>query len=136
MPPKAKLLVRPTWTESGFETRRLLLVEPGSFLTALARDIPHSGAMVLCHYARLSRAMVSQVMPDCVAAPLFSPLFDIFELAEILKDAGYTGALMAVSPPLPNSRMVLRELQEAMPQMVVRLIEHDGRALRWATDQG
>ena len=136
MPPRPKLLVRPTWTQSGFDTHRLLVVEPGGFLSVLARDIPHNGAMVLCQYARLSRALICRVMPDCVVAPLFSPVFDIVELAHVLNEADYQGALMAISPPLPNGRMVLRELQDLAPRMVVRLIEHEGGVLRWATDQG
>lgn len=136
MPPRSKLFVRPTLTEIGFETHRLLLVEPGGFLTALARDIPHSGAMVLCQYVRLSHALIGRIRPDCVAAPLFSPVFDIVELTQILKESGYQGALMVISPPLPDGPMVLRELQDLAPRMAVRLIEHEAGVLRWAADQG
>lgn len=129
------LRTRPAKAEVGPAAHRLLIVEPGSFLTALAREIPHDGAMVLCQYHRLSCAMIGRVMPDCVVAPLFSPAFDIFELIALLQASEFQGKLMAVSPPLPNCRMVLRELQSAARRMTVRIIEHDGVTLRWTPPQ-
>ena len=136
MHPRGKRDARTVWAENGIEPRRLLVVEPGSFLADLARDIPHSGAMVLCHYARLSRALISRVTPDCVVAPLLSPAFDIFDLIRLLEETNYASDLLAVTPPLPNGRMVLRELRSGSRQMRLRLLEHDAGVFHWAGDQG
>lgn len=127
---------QPFWTGGGLDTRRLLMIEPGAFLSILAREIPHSGAMVLCHFARLDQALVRRVMPDCVVAPLFCPAFDIMELVDLLTGSQYGGVLLIVAPPLPDPPMVIRELRAAGRGMTLQLMIFDGRRLSWAKDQG
>ncbi|RFP89092.1 hypothetical protein DZK27_06830 [Rhodobacteraceae bacterium 63075] len=55
--------------------------------------------------------------PDAVVSWLFCARYDIFDIATRLALSGYKGRVIAVSPPLPDKRMVLRELREAFPML-------------------
>lgn len=128
MPARASPAMRPF---GNVEDRRLLLVEPENFLAAVAREIPHSGAMVLCHYQQLTHPLLQRIAPDCIVAPLFSAAFDIFELLGVLIEANYRAILVIIAPPLPNGSMVLRELRCAASQMTVQLVEYEDDELHW-----
>ena len=55
--------------------------------------------------------------PDAIVSWLFCTRYDIFDIATRLALSGYRGRLIAVSPPLPDKTIVLRELGEAFPML-------------------
>jgi hypothetical protein len=60
--------------------------------------------------------------PRAVAVALFSMSHDVLELAEGLARAGYRGRVLALSPPLPNRKLVQRELASQVPGLRLRLV--------------
>lgn len=59
----------------------------------------------------------SGLVPDAIVSWLFCARYDVFDIAERLVLCGYRGRVIAVSPPLPDKAMVLRELNEAFPML-------------------
>lgn len=55
--------------------------------------------------------------PDAIVSWLFCARYDIFDVATRLALSGYRGRVIAVSPPLPDKRIVLRELHDAFPML-------------------
>lgn len=110
---------------------RCLLVEPGPYLGAFSREMPGAMALVLCQFERVNRSLIARVMPDRVVAPLFSARFDIVDLAAILSDAGFGGGLIVVAPPLPDLRLVRRELASVTRGMDLVFAEYRDGAIHW-----
>lgn len=110
---------------------RLLLVEPGPALGPLLRQVPGGVAMIYCRFQTLSSDLIRRVAPDCILSPLYCPRFDIVDLVQELNACRYTGALVAVSPPLPDASIVLDELKDLTQRMQMNLLElTEGRGVR------
>lgn len=63
--------------------------------------------------APTTAALVAAIMarqPRAVATALFGQSPDILDLADRLARAGYRGRVLALAPPLPNRKLVRREL--------------------------
>ena len=61
--------------------------------------------------------------PDCILAPLVIGPFDILDIAERLVAFGYTGLLLATSPPLPNPNLIRAEMRSIFPSIRFDLLE-------------
>lgn len=53
--------------------------------------------------------------PGLVLSPLMGLDFDCVELAQLLHDAGFRGAYRAVTPPLPDTKLVVSEVRGLCP---------------------
>lgn len=97
---------------------RHILAVDGPEIAGLAPRLPNrakgSTAAVL--------AQVAARRPSAVAIALFGMTHDVLDLAEGLARAGYRGRVLALSPPLPNRRLVQRELASQVPGLRLRLI--------------
>jgi hypothetical protein len=71
----------------------------------------------------LTRPLLDQVRPDSVLAPLFTPDWDVLDLATILSDLGYFGPLVVQTRPLPRADLVLGELQGLFPTLSLAFVE-------------
>lgn len=78
--------------------------------------------LVHCRWAHLSAALLAQVQPAAVAAPLFGPGFDAVDLAARLQALGYRGAFWVLVPALPDPAMVRREIAAAGADLTVALL--------------
>ena len=97
--------------------RRILAVE-GPELAILAWRLPN-------RTRGSTAAVLSQILaqrPAAVAVALFGMSHDVLDLAEGLARAGYAGRVLALSPPLPNRRLVQRELAGQAPGLRLRLV--------------
>jgi hypothetical protein len=79
--------------------------------------------VVLVHltYAELSPQTISRHLPDLVILPLFGPGFDAIDALARLDRFGFRGEVLVRTPPLPNNRIVERELAAVVPNLRVRL---------------
>lgn len=98
--------------------RRILAVD-GPEVAGLLERLPNrakanSTAAVL--------AAVAARKPRAVAIALFGMSHDILDLAEALARAGYRGRVLALSPPLPNRKLVQRELATQVPGLRFKLV--------------
>lgn len=80
------------------------------------------GSLVVCAFASLERALLDRVSPRSVVCPLMAEGFEALQVLTLLRQAGYAGDVMVVAPPLPDPRMVERELRAVAPGLRVTLI--------------
>lgn len=98
----------------GLRGRRIVIAEPGHEVPVALRGI--SGVSItVTPLGSIDAAFLTEQQPDVILAPLMTPDHDIFDLARILLDAGYTGALRAYCEPLPRPELVRRELAQIWP---------------------
>lgn len=98
--------------------RRILAVD-GPEIAVLAHRLPNRTV------AQLTASIVLTVaakQPRAVAVALFGMSHDVLDLAEGLARIGYKGRVLALSPPLPNRRLVQRELASQVPGLRLRLV--------------
>lgn len=57
-----------------------------------------------------------------VISPLMADQFDAGDVATALRQRGYKGELIVMTPPLPRPEMVQRELAQMAPDMSIRLV--------------
>lgn len=99
--------------------RRVLLVGPtrqaGSTLAAEGDLLIHA------RLPFLTAAFLAEVRPDLIVAPLIGPGWDVLDLAEALRQAGWRGALAIQSRPLPRAELVLDEVRALYPGIEVSL---------------
>lgn len=106
----------------GPANRRILVVEPSQALPLALRNL--SGAMVtIVKFPTIDHALLDRVQPDVVISALISAQFDILDLAAHLKALGYAGALRAITPPVPNARLIRTEVAHLWPELDFGLIE-------------
>ena len=96
-------------------------------VTTPAQRLLHLGSVVVnARFDALSAALLAEVQPDCVLAPLFGIECDVVEVAARLTQLGYRGLLLGVTAPLPNPRAIKAEVQAANPDLTFDLIEVAG----------
>lgn len=59
----------------------------------------------------LTKEILQTVQPTLIICPLFTADFDATTAIERLIDLGYAGRVSILAPPLPNPRLVERELR-------------------------
>ena len=95
-------------------------------------DVPDASArLALCRTpplltettpGALSAKLLARIDPDCIAFSLFSHSIDSHSLLATLRQLDYGGHVLALSPPLPNPRMVLAELRSYADGLRFRLV--------------
>lgn len=101
---------------------RILLVSAQQTLPAVLRGL-HDTAIFHSPLRALSDALLARLRPDIVLSPLLSDAHDILDVARRLDRLGYSGALRALSPPLPHVNMVLGEVRLACGRRDFDIIE-------------
>lgn len=102
--------------------RRVLVIDPSKALPTALRGV--SGTNVtIARFSMIDAALIAQLAPDVVLAPLVSPSHDILDLARVLDAAGYTGPLRAYSPPLPNIALVCAEVKQVWGERDFDILE-------------
>jgi len=104
------------------EQGTLLGVEAGPALSLL-KPLPAEISVVLARFDGLCRDLLLTVRPDCVVTPLVAPNFDVLDLAQCLAELDYSGPLIAVTFPLPDRRVIEREVTECCAGIRLRVIE-------------
>jgi hypothetical protein len=81
-----------------------------------------------CHavpYDLIDEILLDKLRPDQVITPLFGDGYDAVDVAEDLSLYGYSGQLVAISPRLPNPRIIEREMREYAYAMDFELVMYD-----------
>ncbi|MCA2010759.1 hypothetical protein [Pararhodobacter sp. CCB-MM2] len=84
---------------------------------------PDRQSVVLTQMRMLGGAMLNNIDPDAIIAPLISAEWDIVDLGILLEELGFSGTLYAMTKPLPRAELVLREVGAVCPRLTVRLLE-------------
>lgn len=90
---------------------------------ALAADLAGARQILAIRPEDIANAGLHQMPDPIVACLLLGGKTDAMDIISTLSSAGYTGAVMVVAPPLPNPRMVERELNRAAKPMMVTLVQ-------------
>lgn len=103
------------------EARRLLAIELTLTAAQLARlDLD---SVVEISFDELTLRQIASVMPAAVALPLWSRGCDAVQMLHHLAMLGYAGPVHVFAPPLPDRRLVERELGAVAAQLEVHLAE-------------
>ncbi|MGB0798129.1 MAG: hypothetical protein ACPGRD_02255 [Planktomarina sp.] len=65
---------------------------------------------------------VSQLSPNVVLCPLFTPEFDALDVLTILQDCQFNGRVRILTEPLSNMDLVLAELRGPYPDLDIDLM--------------
>lgn len=101
---------------------RILAVDGGEVLAALHR-CRRRPDVVLAHGRDLDAALIARLAPRAVVFALFGAQTDALAILGRLARAGHRGRVLALSPPLPNPRMVERELKARHPGLRLRILQ-------------
>lgn len=85
-------------------------------------DDPEAADLICLPFPEVTAETLEQIRPDMVFSSLVGPGFDCFDLAERLAAAGYRGKYRAVAPPVPDPKLVRREITERFPALDFDLI--------------
>lgn len=86
---------------------------------------------VFCNYDDLTADFLSDLQPDIILSPLVSTYFDMMDLAIKLDQLNYEGRVRAITLPLPNPDLIVREIRFECPALDFDLIQqHSGNKLR------
>lgn len=96
---------------------RTVLVVEGAHPGVVSADVTH----VTLPLRGITARVLSTVLPELVILPLFGAGFDAIEALSQLERLGYRGEVLVRTPPLPNARIVERELAAVVPMLTVRL---------------
>lgn len=80
-------------------------------------------ALVLAHGRDLDATLITRVAPRAVVFALFAAQNDAIAVLARLDKAAHRGRILALSPPLPNPRMVERELRGRFPALRLRILQ-------------
>ncbi len=93
----------------------ILAIDLGALSAEVAEQLPLA-RLVTLKSSQLSKALLREINPDLVVAPLFSGSSDALQLAGELFDFGYKGWFYVICDPLPNRAMVETELRVMLAQ--------------------
>lgn len=99
----------------------VLLIEPGPCPSATPVGIGDEN-IAFATLAAVDAGLLDRIRPDVVLAPLMTPAFDVLDLARLLSALGYRGQLRAVTPGIPDPRLVRREIAAACPGLDFELV--------------
>lgn len=102
--------------------RRILMVEPSATLP-LALQAVSGASVAIVQLDAVDAELLARTAPDVVLSPLMTSEYDILDLARVLRDCGYQGALRAYCPPLPNTRLVRAEVAQIWPGVDFDILE-------------
>jgi hypothetical protein len=96
--------------------RVILFVESREASVDTLRNVAGAELKVV-RYAEIGRELLHEAQPDVVIAPLMTQGFDVLDLACVLNDCGYRGALRAIAPKLPDPHLIRREVIAICPKL-------------------
>lgn len=88
----------------------------------IALRLAGTRALLRLDAGRIAADTVAALHDPVLACSLLDPDMDALEVIAALVAAGYRGVLRVVAPPLPNPKMVERELARAASGMTVTLV--------------
>ncbi|MDR7125331.1 hypothetical protein [Pseudotabrizicola sp. 4114] len=100
---------------------------PGPFVgiglpMALAVALAGKRRVVALEPEAIATAGLDQIEDPMIGCLLLGSKADALDIIADLVEAGYRGPVTVVAPPLPNPRMVERELSRAAKPMAVKLV--------------
>jgi hypothetical protein len=101
---------------------RVLVVGPFAGLDDLPAACRRAESIVALPWARLSAAVVAEIAPGLVIAPLMADGFDFLDIGARLRAANYAGPVHVLAPPLPDPAAVLRELGCQFPGLDLTIL--------------
>ncbi len=90
---------------------------------ALGRQLPEDLHIFYCEFADIDAALLQNRNPRFILTPLVSENFDLVDLAVLLHRKGYSGALRALIPELPDPQSILKEILDLCPGLDIDLIQ-------------
>jgi len=103
--------------KTGVATLKMLIVGDVRQWLSDGRDLPRVSQVSFVEFGNLSRTLLDDIAPDMVLSPLVSGSFDALDVAMRLHDLGYDGRMRAISPPLPDPVLVVREVHLLCPSL-------------------
>jgi hypothetical protein len=90
-------------------------------------DVPLGleGRIIGIRFSEIDHAGIGRLQPDVVACALISPTCDAALVVEKLQQIGYGGQIVVLSAPLPDPRLVQRELRALGPGQRLNLLIGD-----------
>jgi hypothetical protein len=101
---------------------RVLVVGPVAGPGDLPAACGRAESIVALPWARLSAAVVAEIAPGLVIAPLMAEGVDFLDIGARLRAAGYAGPVHVLAPPLPDPAAVLRELRCQFPGLDLTIL--------------
>jgi len=86
-------------------------------------DVVGNAMLVRTRLADLDAALLAELSPDTVIGPLIGRDCDALMLIAQLRALDFRGRIVILSPILPNSTMVERELRVAAGSISIALVE-------------
>ena len=80
------------------------------------------GRIIPVKLSNLDQAEIARLQPDVVACTLISTANDAALIIEKLQTLGYAGQIVVISEPLPDPRLVQRELRALGPGSRLNLL--------------
>lgn len=87
----------------------LVIEAPGAF--RVIDRLPQQPSIVMARFSDLGPDLVDRVQPNRVLCPLFARAFDAVDVLRRVSAAQWRTAVFVLTAPLPNQRMVERELR-------------------------
>lgn len=113
--PRARLSELVDGLSRSLSGRRIVIVDPGRELPLALRGV--SGvAITIARFDAIDATFLAAQDPDVVLSPLMTPDHDVLDLARVLAEAGYRGALRAYCAPLPVPEVIRREVAQIWPE--------------------
>lgn len=73
--------------------------------------------IVFADFHDVSRELLDDVVPHLVLSPILARNFDCVDLAQLLARFRFAGRYRAVGPPLPNPKIITREIRSLVPML-------------------
>lgn len=109
----ANILTRPS---------RILILSPCENLREIFLAL-HGHEVVYSRSVNLSAALLEQIAPDVIVAPVLGQDHDILDIAQSLRDLGFRGTLCGINHPYLHAPLVKAEVRAQCPQLRFQLIE-------------
>ena len=105
------------------ENLSVLVVGEIAHWPVTGHPLPKTSNTAFCAYGDLCAKFLLKRRPDIILSPLVTAYFDMMDLAIRLDQLDYLGRVRAVTPPLPDPDLVLREIRFECPALDFDLIE-------------
>lgn len=79
--------------------------------------IAADGHVVFVDFHEVSENLLAELVPHLVVSPILARNFDCVDLAQLLAHLRYAGRYRAVGPPLPNPKIITREIRSLVPTL-------------------
>lgn len=90
---------------------------------ATGYELPKINNTEFCTYEDLTTEFLLDLQPDIILSPLVTAHFDVLDLAIRLEQLDFEGRVRAITPPLPDPGLILREIRFECSALDFDLIE-------------